>query len=156
MDRCLIIDDAPIVGKAASRILGSEGWTVETAHSGRHGLSVYGEFQPDLVLLDDWLPDMSSVEFLESLDQMTGGKLPLVFLMLIQVDPVPIMRAKRAGASGWILKPFDRAQLVDSINRNVERANRVRDKRVMKDDANLLTEGASIRQNPGHATPQHA
>ncbi|RLQ88373.1 response regulator [Notoacmeibacter ruber] len=128
MQRCLIIDDAPVVRKVASRILSTEDMEVEVADSASAGLSIFSEMRPDIILLDDWLPDMRSVDFLQSLQTMTGGAMPLVFLMVVEVDPVPIMRAKRAGADGWILKPFDRPQMMAALRKNIDLALQRREK----------------------------
>lgn len=135
MNRCLVIDDAPVIRKVATRILSSEGMEVEVADSGSSALSIFSEMRPDIILLDDWLPDMRSVDFLQSLQSMTGGAMPLVFLMVVEVDPVPIMRAKRAGAEGWILKPFDRPLLMSAIEKNIEKAMQRRQKNVEKEVA---------------------
>jgi two-component system chemotaxis response regulator CheY len=67
---------------------------------------------PDTIIVDSTLPDMTAAEFIrEALARDTEEK-PHIVLCLPEVDVAAIMRAKRAGAQGYLLKPFNRQQLL--------------------------------------------
>ncbi len=67
------------------------------------------------MLLDYDLPDMTALEVVTELRAMPGGDKLRIILCLYELDVTRIMRAKRAGANGYILKPFDRAYLTEQF-----------------------------------------
>ena len=111
MKRCLIIDDSAVIRKVAKRILSGPDLRVLEAESGHDGLAKCRAEMPEYIILDAGLPDISTLEFLAALKPLAPRGLPVVLLLMVELDIVPIMRAKRAGAAGYLLKPFDRAQL---------------------------------------------
>lgn len=62
---------------------------------------------PDAILLDWNMPVMGGMEFLEKLRQMKNGKHPKVIFCTIESKPKNIQKALKAGASEYIVKPFD-------------------------------------------------
>ena len=79
--------------------------------------SVHGEIReadmPDVIMLDATLPDMDTVDFIRQAMTIESKVKPQVVISLTQFDIGTIMRAKRAGAKGYILKPFNRQLLID-------------------------------------------
>jgi two-component system chemotaxis response regulator CheY len=112
MTQCLIVDDSSVVRKVAKRILESEGFPVAQASGGSEALALIRADMPDMIILDATLPDISPVEFITEVLGMAGERKPRIVICLVQLDVPTIMRAKRAGASGYILKPFNRPQLL--------------------------------------------
>ena len=119
MKTCLIVDDSPVIRKVAKRILSDLGYAVIEAYHGAEGLDKCRNNNPDVVLLDFTLPDMTALQFIETLKARPGIKMPSVLLNIFQLDVVCIMKAKRAGAAGYVLKPFTRATLTDSFNSQI-------------------------------------
>ena len=116
MFRCIIIDDSSVIRTVASRILGShDGVHVLEAPTGRSGYDICADNMPDLVVIDADLPDQSGVELLEKMCLLDHRKEATILLLLAEVDLSAIMRAKRAGAAGFLLKPFDRATLLEVL-----------------------------------------
>lgn len=116
MKRCLIVDDSPVIRKVAKRILSDADMVVSEAESGARALAMCSSEMPDIVVLDSNLPDMQASEIISAVRAMENGKKPRIILCLPEVDLVKIMRAKRAGASGYILKPFDRELLLSHFS----------------------------------------
>ncbi len=58
------------------------------------------------------LPDLSAEEFIRRVRAIQGPVKPQIAICLTEVDIGAIMRAKRAGAQGYLLKPFNRPQLL--------------------------------------------
>jgi two-component system chemotaxis response regulator CheY len=76
---------------------------------------------PDIIVVDGALPDMSAVEFIRRVRAVDSPIKPQIAVCLTEVDIGAIMRAKRAGAQGYLLKPFNRPQLLDRF-RNLQSA----------------------------------
>ncbi len=66
---------------------------------------------PDLILLDSNMPNMGGVEFLKTLRRETVGAGPKIVYCLTEADVGHIAEAMAAGASDYVVKPFDRASL---------------------------------------------
>ena len=63
--KVLVVDDILYVVKSISRILQAEGFFVLTARSGREALQKFKEYSPDLVTVDQKLPDMTGQQLVE-------------------------------------------------------------------------------------------
>ena len=116
MLRCIIIDDSSVIRTVAGRILGAhEGVQVLEAPTARSGYDICIDNMPDLIIVDSDLPDESGVELLEKLCKFDIAKSSTIMLLLPEVELNAVMRAKRAGAAGFLLKPFDKATLLDVL-----------------------------------------
>ena len=113
MKRCMIIDDSNVIRKVAKRILGSPELLVIEAGSGGEALAMCAEQAPDTIIVDSVLPDMSTVAFIQEALATAEGTKPTIIVCMTEFDIGAIMRAKRAGARGYILKPFNRPQLLE-------------------------------------------
>ncbi len=113
MKRCLFIDESNIVRKVAKRILGGADMLVIEAATGFSGLDICASAMPDFIIVDAALGDISAVEFIRRVCAIEAAHKPRVMICLTEVDIGTIMRAKRAGAEGYLLKPFNRTQLID-------------------------------------------
>lgn len=115
MKRCLFVDDSSVIRKVAKRILAMPDLLVVEAASGFEALDLCAEHMPDFILVDVGLPDMSAEEFIRSVRALGNVNRPRIAVCLTEMDVPAIMRAKRAGAHGYLLKPFNRAQLIDGF-----------------------------------------
>lgn len=115
MRRCLFVDDSALIRKVAKRILNDAEMLVSEAESASDALSMCAAEMPDVIIVDSILPDMETPDFIRHVRAMPAPVKPQVLICLVEMDVPSIMRAKRAGAQGFMLKPFDRAQLLHSI-----------------------------------------
>ena len=113
MKRCLFVDDSSVIRKVAKRILGGSDFTVVEAASGLDAVEVCAAEMPDVIVVDGGLPDMQAVDFIRRVRAMESEVKPQILISLVEVDVASIMRAKRAGAQGYLLKPFNRPQLLE-------------------------------------------
>lgn len=113
MKRCMFVDDSSVIRKVAKRILGGPDMLVVEAGSGIEALDMCRAEMPAFIVVDSGLADMSAVEFIQRALTMSDYSKPQIVLCLTEVDIGAIMRAKRAGAQGYLLKPFNRAQLLE-------------------------------------------
>lgn len=113
MKRCMFIDDSSVIRKVAKRILGGPDMLVIEASTGPEALAMCSADMPDIVVVDGTLEDMPPEDFIRNVRTLETGATPQILISLIEVDIGAIMRAKRAGAQGYLLKPFNRSQLVE-------------------------------------------
>ncbi|MCR4266622.1 PleD family two-component system response regulator [Nitratireductor sp. ZSWI3] len=113
MARCLIIDDSSVIRKVAKRILSSAGMMVTEAATGEEAIALSAHEMADIIILDSSLPDMESSALVRELMALPADFKPHILLCLSALDLGAIMRAKRAGAKGYMLKPFTRTQLLE-------------------------------------------
>jgi len=98
--------------------LTSAGYEILEARDGREGVDVLrARAKIDMVLCDVNMPCMNGLEFLETVKGDAAA--PPVPVVMLTTDGAPdlIARAKRAGAKGWIVKPFRPDLLLAAVRR---------------------------------------
>lgn len=108
MKHCMVIDDSDAIRKVARAFLERLGYMVTEAENGEDALKRCDVAMPDLILLDWHMPGMTSMETLAGLRRMQAKREPLIIYMTTENDDDDIARAKKAGATDCLLKPFDR------------------------------------------------
>lgn len=116
MRSCMFVDHSSVVRKVARRILSGSGMIVAEAESGAVALDICAAGMPDLIVVDTSLPDMSVADFIRAVRSIPSRTTPQILVSLVEKDVASIMRAKRAGAQGYLLKPFDRTRLLNSLH----------------------------------------
>jgi two-component system, chemotaxis family, chemotaxis protein CheY len=115
MKRFMIVDTSSVVRKIAKRILGDAGAVVYEAEAGDHMLEMCNYEMPDCIIVTSALPDMESHDAIAALRRLPDGKKAKILLMTVEMNVGRIMRAKRAGADGYLLKPFNRELLMAAV-----------------------------------------
>jgi excisionase family DNA binding protein len=110
----LIVDDDAGLRSFVKASLELEGYSVREAASAEEGLAVLEEGAPDLILLDVMMPQVDGWEMLRRVQERHGvGSIP-VLMFSGKVDEDAAGEAQERGASGFIGKPFDPQQLIES------------------------------------------
>ncbi len=117
LQRILLADDEPDIleiSKIALETVG--GFEVSVCTSGRTLLERLSEFEPDLIIVDVLMPDMTGPEVLREVRRRPElNSVPVVYLTgVIQEDELEELRG--TGVADVILKPFDPMTLADRIN----------------------------------------
>jgi CheY-like chemotaxis protein len=113
-NRVLVIDDDPTVRDLMRRYLSREGFDVVTAAGGREGLEFARELHPSVITLDVFMPDLDGWSVLQALKQDGDLRHIPVILMTISDEK---QKGFTLGASGYLTKPVDRAQLAQLLDR---------------------------------------
>lgn len=117
MKTILTVDDSRTMRQLLRSALSDAGFDVIQAEDGVHGLEVLEGCAPDVIITDVNMPRMDGLTFIERL-RADGERRAIPVLVLTTENDAPKKaRAKAAGATGWIVKPFDPKKLVDAINR---------------------------------------
>lgn len=117
LQRILLADDEPDILEIARIALETVGgYEVSVCGSGEELLARIPEFDPDLVVVDVLMPDMTGLEVLERLREVPGYQsVPVVFLTgIIQEEELDALR--QSGPAAIITKPFDPMTLADHID----------------------------------------
>ncbi|MFA5491185.1 MAG: response regulator [Candidimonas sp.] len=115
MKRCMIVDGSSVIRKVASRILSGSDMIVQEAATGGDALVMCAAQMPDVAIIDARLSDMAADGLIRQICGLNVFAKPYIFLCMTEFDVGAIMRARRAGARGHILKPFNRSQLLESF-----------------------------------------
>jgi len=124
-ERILIIEDDEEILRVLKRVLTYEGYIVDTALTGKAGLTLAGEQRPDLVVLDWMLPKMDGLEVCRRLQKL--GNQPIVMLTAKDTTQDRV-EGLDAGADDYVVKPFEIDELLARIRALLRRtaADRVK------------------------------
>ncbi|MFH7811837.1 MULTISPECIES: response regulator [Acetobacter] len=117
--RVLTVDDSRTMQGMLRKALEGAGYEVIQGGDGVEGLEVLQEANPtpNAIITDINMPRMDGFEFIEAVRAMDQYKhLPMIVLTT-ESDPEKKARARAAGATGWIVKPFSTDSLVAAIRR---------------------------------------
>jgi CheY-like chemotaxis protein len=116
MSRILLADDSPHAQRMGERILRDEGHEVITVSDGKVALLRLQDAQPDLIIADISMPEVSGYELCEYVKSHGGAP---VFLTAGAVEPVDEKEVSRVRADGLLQKPFEASVLLAAIGRFV-------------------------------------
>lgn len=117
--KVLVVDDSESIRDVVSYTLRQEGFEVVTAADGSKALEMIKEEQDKfkLVVTDLYMPIMNGLELIREIRNLDSYKgVPILFLTTeSQLDKKK--EAKKAGATGWIVKPFQPEKLVKALKK---------------------------------------
>jgi len=88
---------------------------VGTAHDGASGITLFRELQPEITLMDLRMPDMSGIDAITAIRAEYPSA--RIIVLTTSAGDMQVLRAFKAGASGYILKNLVRTELIDTIRR---------------------------------------
>jgi two-component system chemotaxis response regulator CheY len=97
--------------------LSEAGYSVVQAVDGVHGLEVLQTMQPDVIVTDINMPRLDGFGFIEGVRKDSKNRAIPILVLTTESDAAKKARAKEAGATGWIVKPFNPVKLVDALRR---------------------------------------
>lgn len=116
----LVVDDSLITVKKLSSMLTALGHkVVRTAATGVEALAAYEAYKPDLVTMDITMPDMDGIEA----TQRIRARFPeaLIIMVTSHGQEKMVLDALKAGAKGYVLKPFKEDKLREVIETALKR-----------------------------------
>ena len=119
--RVLAIDGDEVLLALLRLALGGDGIDVTTACGGRPGLAALEEYEPDLIVLDTVLPDLSGYEVLRRVRERS--EVPVIVLSARDGD-VDKVRAFELGADDYVTKPFSLPELEARVHAQLRRLRR--------------------------------
>jgi two-component system alkaline phosphatase synthesis response regulator PhoP len=123
--RVLIVEDSPTIVSVVKYFLELEGFEVLVANDGHTGLEMALNQQPDIIVSDVNMPEMTGVDMVKALRAETGAAGNVRILMLTSEDTVDSeTQALAAGADDYILKPVEPRRLAARVKALLARAQR--------------------------------
>jgi two-component system, chemotaxis family, chemotaxis protein CheY len=117
MMRILAADDSASMREMVRMSLGSAGFEVTSAADGDEALRLALQTVFDLVLLDVNMPVRDGFEVIRALRAEADYRHTPILMLTTENSPDRKREGKSAGATGWIVKPFDPAQLIATVHR---------------------------------------
>lgn len=113
----LVVDDESLIRQIISIILKSAGYKVVEAVSGNDALSKMTGRNFGLVITDLRMPGMDGIEFIKQLRSESAYRSVPVIMLTSEFSDFKKSEAEIAGVSEWIVKPFIRQQLLQSVRK---------------------------------------
>jgi two-component system KDP operon response regulator KdpE len=117
--RILVIDDEPQITRVLRASLSPQGFDVRTANDPEEGLRIFREWQPDLVITDLMMPEMSGVEVCRAIRATSST--PILVLSVREQERSKV-EALDAGADDYVTKPFGIQELLARVRAHLRRA----------------------------------
>ncbi len=117
--KILVIDDEPILRDSLEVALKTAGYEVRTARTGEEGLERFKKENPDLILLDHWLPGINGDEVLRRI-KGEDPEIPII-IMTAQGSIEMAVNLMKMGAFDFLVKPFELDQVEGLIKKGLER-----------------------------------
>lgn len=115
--KILVVDDSTSMRQMISFTLKSAGFDVVEAIDGLEGLSTAKSQNFDLVFTDVNMPGMDGLTFTKELRKLPNFKFTPILVLTTEAGPDKKAEGKAAGATGWLVKPFNPDQLLNTAKR---------------------------------------
>ena len=119
--RILVVDDEADIRGLVKEILSEEGYEVDVAANGAEARALRQRHQPDLVLLDIWMPDVDGITLLREWSSTTANSCAVV-MMSGHGTVDTAVEATRLGAMDFVEKPLSLAKLLRTVEKALEGA----------------------------------
>ena len=115
--KVLTVDDSRTIRNMLLVTLNNAGFETIQAEDGVEGLEVLEQCDPDVIVTDINMPRLDGFGFIEGVRRDARHGATPILVLTTESDPDKKQRARQAGATGWIVKPFDPTKLIDAIER---------------------------------------
>ncbi len=116
--RILICDDDEPISEMLKIILEEEGYEVKLMQNGKAILKKVTEYQPNLILIDLWMPGIDGKEAVKLLKkEAQTSSIPIYIISALHESEISKI-AKQIGANGYLLKPFNLDELLLLVKNN--------------------------------------
>lgn len=117
MSHVLIVDDSHSIRELLASVLKKAGFNVTSANDGKAGLKTAEKGDYDLVITDVNMPEMDGIELLGKLRELPKYSFKPILILTTEFSQEMKQKGKDAGATGWLVKPFDPEKLIEVISR---------------------------------------
>jgi len=115
--RVMAVDDSKTMRDMVVFTLTEAGFFVESAEDGQKALSALNTMAVDLVITDLNMPIMDGISLIRNLRADPRHRAVPILMLTTESDPEKKAEGRAAGATGWLVKPFNPEKLVELANR---------------------------------------
>ncbi|MBN4054160.1 response regulator [Nitrospira defluvii] len=113
----LAVDDSKSMRQMVSFTLSGAGYDVVEAVDGKDGLEKLNGKTVHLVLTDQNMPNMDGLNMIKSIRSMSQYKMLPILMLTTEASDDMKRQGKEAGATGWLVKPFDPDKLLTVVKK---------------------------------------
>ena len=115
--RVMTVDDSRTMREMVAFTLKGAGYEVLEAHDGQHALEVINGGKLDAAIIDLNMPVMDGFSLIKKLRAMPQYRTTPLLMLTTEADEKKKADGRAAGATGWIVKPFDPAKLISVVQK---------------------------------------
>ncbi len=119
MTKILVVDDSNSIRDMVNFTLKSAGYETQEACDGQEGLNKAQASSFDLVITDVNMPNMDGITLCQELRKLADFKFTPILMLTTESSGDMKLKGKAAGATGWLVKPFNPEKLLATIKRVV-------------------------------------
>ena len=120
MKRILTVDDSASIRQMVCFTLHKAGYEVTEAVDGRDGIVKAGSGKFDLIITDLNMPNVDGIQLITAVRKLPGYSLVPILMLSTESQAEKKDAGRKAGATGWIVKPFNADQLVAVVQKLVK------------------------------------
>jgi len=120
MKKILAVDDSASVRQMVSFTLRGAGYEVVDAVDGKDGLSKAEKDKFDMIITDLNMPNVDGIQLIAEVRKLPGYSFVPILMLTTESQAEKKDAGRKAGATGWIVKPFNAEQLTTVIRRLVK------------------------------------
>lgn len=113
--RVLAVDDSRTIREMLKLTLCEAGFETELAEDGIHALEILENTRPDVIVTDINMPRLGGLELISRIRSDSAFRKIPIIVLTTESTPDMKQRARGAGATGWIVKPFDPPKLIRAL-----------------------------------------
>ena len=113
----LIVDDSPSVRQMVNFTLTTAGYKTDEAGDGKQALTKAQSNSYSLIFTDQNMPNMDGLTLIRTLRQMPNYKSTPILMLTTESGDAMKTQGRAAGATGWLVKPFDPQKLLDVVKK---------------------------------------
>jgi two-component system chemotaxis response regulator CheY len=117
MAKIMTVDDSVSLRKLVAATLAAAGHDVAEASNGNEALAAVKQQRFDLIISDLNMPGMDGLALVKQIRLLAAYKTVPVLILTTEMDPNKKKEARDAGATGWLVKPFDPNTLLGTIRK---------------------------------------
>jgi two-component system chemotaxis response regulator CheY len=117
MARIMTVDDSPSIRKLVAATMERNSHEVHQAATGVEALALAKKVVFHVIISDVNMPEMDGLTLLKAVRSLPSYKFTPFLLLTTEMDPAKKKQAKEAGATGWLVKPFNPEQLIATVGR---------------------------------------
>ncbi|MTI63776.1 response regulator [Methylophaga sp.] len=117
MANILAVDDSASMRQMVAFTLKGAGHVVTDAEDGKHALEIARQNTYDLVLTDVNMPVMDGLTLTRELRQLPNYRFTPILVLTTEAGPDKKQEGRAAGATGWLVKPFNPEQLLATVKK---------------------------------------
>ncbi|MBF0613427.1 MAG: response regulator [Magnetococcales bacterium] len=115
--KILAVDDSLTIRQSVKFAMERQGYQVETASSGAEALQCLGRGKVNLIITDLHMDGMNGLELIEKIRANPTYKFTPILMLTTESSQEIIAQGKKAGANGWLVKPFKPEQMAAVVEK---------------------------------------